>query len=113
VFLDEAPHRGDLARLGHEPLDILIAHEAITGALPQRTFWPPADCVDDLHAVNDLLQQAVRNTRPKLFVTGHWHQRRTNFFEGTRVETMSANTLPGAVGVILTDGPGYGIHTVA
>lgn len=69
----EVTDAGDVARLGEEPLDVLIAHDAPAGVdLPSSWRLPAEDQVraDD---VRTLVAQAAMATSPRLLVHGHWH----------------------------------------
>ncbi len=67
----------DLQALGPEPLDVLLAHDCPTGAVPASTMVIDYD--DDVRSrrSRDLLLQAVTATHPRLHFAGHWHQRQT------------------------------------
>ena len=77
----EAPNRSDLARLltgAAGDLDVLFCHDAPAGVkglkgMPDSVIpiWIRAECRE----VQDLLQDAVVGTEPRLVFHGHWHQR--------------------------------------
>lgn len=73
----EEVHGDDVDKLGTDPLDVLISHDAPTGAVPTPPFR--VNYVDELKSKTsrDLLRQAVNATRPTLHFCGHWHQRCT------------------------------------
>lgn len=73
---EEVTAPADVARLGHDPLDVLVCHDGPTipegfrplpGASPRK--------VDQ--ASRDQVATAVERTRPRLVVHGHWHLRYT------------------------------------
>ncbi len=66
--------QADVDRLGERPLDVLVCHDAPAGAPLRGLALPPADEIQ-AKDVRDLLSEAVRQTRPKLVVHGHWHHR--------------------------------------
>lgn len=65
---------GDVARLGEEPLDVLVSHDAPEGVPLRGMALPP---VDEVLAgeVRSRILGAVEATAPKLVVHGHWHHR--------------------------------------
>lgn len=64
----------DVARLGDEPLDVLISHDAPQG-MPLRGL--PIPPVDEMRSaeVRVRILEAVEATEPALVVHGHWHHR--------------------------------------
>lgn len=67
----------DLDVLGNGPLEVLIAHDTPTGAVPASTFRIPITDEAQSQVSRDLLRRAVDTVRPRLVFCGHWHQRRT------------------------------------
>lgn len=74
-WLDETVSLRDVERLGADPLDILLCHDAPAGHDIPNPF--KAERVDDRRSTKnrDLLGAAVAATNPKLVVHGHWHVR--------------------------------------
>lgn len=72
-WVEETPTRHDLDRLGNNPLDVLICHDAPGDHLIEDR----ADRVDDPRSarVRALLTDAVAATGPQLVFHGHWHRR--------------------------------------
>lgn len=66
----------DVETLGPEPLDVLVAHDCPTGAVPPSTISLDYDDEMRSRRSRDLLRAAVDATRPHLMFAGHWHQRR-------------------------------------
>ena len=64
----------DLATLGSEPLDVLVAHDAPSG-VPLSGFSLPVEDQVRADEVRDLVAAAVKATRPELVLHGHWHLR--------------------------------------
>lgn len=76
----EAPSHEDVARLGSEPLDVLLTHEAPSGiALDDRGglygIYIPPEIAERSERVRRLVSEAIVATRPKIVVHGHWHYR--------------------------------------
>jgi hypothetical protein len=104
----ERPTQTDLARLGDDPLDILITHDA-----PQGTTLAGITITDEDQALTNevqaLIRQAVDATRPTVHFHGHWHQRATHtitHLDGstTTVESLNkVNTPQNAVVLTLAD----------
>lgn len=69
----EATDFDDVARLGEEPLDVLISHDAPAGVNLLSSWRLPAE--DQIRAddVRALVAQATMATSPRLLVHGHWH----------------------------------------
>lgn len=80
----------DVERLGNEPLDVLIAHEAPAGADVSKVFNLPLEIEREAYQSRLHLLEAVKATRPSLVFSGHWHQRRTLPLRGldTTVEVL-------------------------
>lgn len=87
----------DVERLGDEPLDVLVAHEAPAGADVAKSFRLPPGIEMEAHQSRMLLLDAVKATRPSLVFSGHWHQRRTLPLRGldTTVEVLDMEGRPG------------------
>lgn len=71
----EEVHPADVARLGHEPLDVLITHEVPAGVDVRYGFTLPDHLEFASYESRRLVREAVRTTRPRLVFSGHWHQR--------------------------------------
>jgi predicted phosphodiesterase len=71
---DEVTVAGDVARLGQEPLDILLTHEAPAG-VPLAGARLPAEDQIRTDEVRALVADAVKATSPTLVLHGHWHRR--------------------------------------
>jgi predicted phosphodiesterase len=75
----------DVERLGTDPLDVLVTHDAPAGIdLPSTWRLPPEDEARGL-AQRTLVRRALDATTPRLAVHGHWHRRHVTELEGTRV----------------------------
>lgn len=86
----EAATEADIERLGHEPLDVLATHAAPTSyPAPARVPRLPADVLADAAAHRDLLDRAVANTRPRLVVHGHYHQRLHADLDGWSIDGLA------------------------
>jgi hypothetical protein len=95
----EEPTQEDVDRLGDDPLDILLTHEAPTGVQLRSQLRLPDDVVARANLSRDLVRQAMERTRPALLAHGHHHQRLTTELiraEGgvTRVESLAADDMP-------------------
>lgn len=64
----------DVTRLGGDPLDVLLCHDAPEGAPIRKFELAPGDAQQCLQ-VRERILSAVKTTRPKLVVHGHWHRR--------------------------------------
>lgn len=101
---EEEPTQADVDRLGDEPLDVLLAHDAPLGApLVSELDLPPGHPAD---RTRELVTQAVDRTRPQLLLHGHWHQRVsytvTHAGGTTRVEALGCDgDLSGGDAVLL------------
>ena len=62
----------DVARLGSEPVDVLIAHDAPAG-LDLAAWQLPAEDQVRTDQVRSLIATAVEATRPRMVFHGHWH----------------------------------------
>lgn len=102
-WLEETTTLEDVARLGTEPLDVLVTHEApagialkVGGKLPQEIEW-------EAWENRKLVAQAVANTGPSLVFCGHWYQRATQALHhgSTRVEVLGMNGDRDGAGVLL------------
>lgn len=69
---NEMTERSDVARLGGEPLDVLIAHDAPAG-LDLAACQLPAEDQVRTDQVRSLIATAVEATRPRIVFHGHWH----------------------------------------
>ncbi|WP_369148952.1 metallophosphoesterase [Streptomyces sp. R44] len=72
---DENPRPEDLVRLGTEPLDVLLSHDAPLG-VPESSVLRslPEDDRSTVQRGRSLLRRAAVATRPRLFVHGHVHR---------------------------------------
>lgn len=68
----------DVAALGEDSLDVLIAHEAPSGVPTAKYFPVPLQLELDMQVSRDHLRTAVEKTEPSLVFCGHWHQRLTH-----------------------------------
>jgi len=88
---EEVTTPSDVARLGRDPLDVLVAHD---GPVIPASFKPlpnPTHRKAD-EASRAQVAAAVTATRPRLVVHGHWHHRYTaERSDGTRVEGLASN----------------------
>ena len=69
----EVTDTDDIARLGAEPLDVLIAHDAPAGVDLLSSWKLPAEDQVRADDVRALVAQAAMATSPRLLVHGHWH----------------------------------------
>ena len=69
---NEMTERSDVAHLGGEPLDVLIAHDA-PARLDLATWQLPAEDQVRTDQVRSLIATAVEATRPHIAFHGHWH----------------------------------------
>ena len=109
----EAPNRDDLHRLlDHAPdgLDVLFCHDAPASVrglrgLPEALIptWIRAECKD----VQDLLQNAVEQTEPRLVFHGHWHQTNHEHIcdDNTEVFGLNRDGRAGNVAILDLDDP--------
>lgn len=120
----EEPQEADAARLGDEPLDVLVTHDAPLGTdlgdkapLDPETEWRARQ-------TRRLLSEVVSRLRPSLVVHGHWHRRNSDVigrldpelseaagrpvWAETRVEGLAADLQAnaGAWAVLCLDGGG-------
>jgi Icc-related predicted phosphoesterase len=70
---NEMTEASDVARLGLDPLDVLITHEAPAGVNLLSSWKLPAEDQVRADGVRSLIAQAVTTTTPRLVVHGHWH----------------------------------------
>jgi hypothetical protein len=66
----EQPTWDDLAKLGNEPLDYLISHDA-----PERVALKSLFGIVEKTPTRKILQKAVDLTKPSRVFSGHWHRR--------------------------------------
>jgi len=102
-FLDEATVPADVARLGTDPLDVLITHDIPAGIDVDMGFMQVPEAIErESYIVRSLLRDAVRNTEPMLVFSGHWHQRRTGLMPGmeTRVHVLDKEHTAGNLVVL-------------
>lgn len=86
----EAPTADDVDRLGDAPLDVLATHAAPAAVkFPFRPLPLPQDIIGDARRSREVLDQAVRRTRPRLVVHGHHHLRHRAELPGCRVEGLA------------------------
>ncbi len=67
----------DVARLGDDPLDLLLTHDVPIGIGVRADMPLPADDLARARQNRTLVQEAVDATRPELLVHGHWHLRQS------------------------------------
>jgi hypothetical protein len=91
-WAEEVPTPADVERLGDEPLDVLVTHDAPLQRRerPLATPIPEADLAV-ARAVRRLLAGAVARTRPALVLHGHWHRRYSAVHEGVRIEGYASD----------------------
>lgn len=87
----------DVEKLGTDRLDVLLTHDAPSGATPESEFglWPmdEAQCQVSRH----LIRSAVEATRPALVLHGHWHVRHSTTLQlnsadcAVRVEGLASD----------------------
>jgi hypothetical protein len=98
-WIGEEVTDGDVARLGRDPLDVLITHEVPLGIDVVSTIGVrlPEMIEREAGICRRLVRDAVRNTGPKLVFSGHWHQRRTGLMPGmeTRVHVLDREFFAG------------------
>ncbi|MHB8318103.1 MAG: metallophosphoesterase [Acidimicrobiales bacterium] len=73
--LREEARPADVERLGTDPLDVFICHDAPLGASPSAQVFVSEDVAQQVRGNQSLLLSAVERTRPKLVLHGHWHCR--------------------------------------
>ena len=71
----EEPTGADAARLGDEPLDILVSHDVPLGGEPELTDNLRGYAAWRAVATRRLLLDVVQRLRPRLVLHGHWHVR--------------------------------------
>ena len=90
-WAEEVPTPSDVDRLGDEPLDVLVTHDAPmrphSGPVPDL----PAADLEVARAVRRLLAGAVERTRPALVLHGHWHHRYSAEDDGLRIEGFASD----------------------
>ncbi|NKX50189.1 metallophosphoesterase [Arthrobacter deserti] len=96
---EEEIAEADVERLGSGPLDVLITHEVPAGIdvvspFPRRLLEA---LEPDSYTSRILVRDAVRNTRPRLVLSGHRHQRLTAVMPGTetRVHVLHKESFTG------------------
>jgi hypothetical protein len=103
----EAVSQEDVDRLGDGPLDVLVTHAApSTVDRPHRRLPVPEDIIADAVQVRARLDQAVRRTRPRLVVHGHYHQRLTAELTGLSVEGLAHDKSAPAEALAVLELPG-------
>lgn len=68
----ETIHQSDVARLGSDGLDVLVAHDAPAG-LDLAAWRLPVEDQVRADEVRSLIASAVEATRPQVVFHGHWH----------------------------------------
>lgn len=81
---EEQIHEDDVAKLGHESLDVLLTHEAPVQMTPHSPFRLPDFMELQSRISRRLISQAIKNTDSALVFCGHWHQRRTERIANSR-----------------------------
>lgn len=99
----EEARPSDLERLGHDPLEILVTHEA-PGLIPMVPPGHSQPAIPD--GTRRLIDEAIERTRVRAVFHGHWHRRATSEIllpEGrrVRVEGLGMNGLADGDSVIL------------
>jgi predicted phosphodiesterase len=101
----ETPTQADADKLGTEPLDVLLTHEAPASA--RIVYDHHIGLIDEqleaeVHASRVLLDTVVDATEPKLVLHGHHHQRVTNTIRDTVVEGLASDLEhgPGSWGLL-------------
>jgi hypothetical protein len=90
----ETTSLGDIERLGEGPVDVLLTHDSpsmvrFAGNYPVV----PEDTLRDRES-RAMIDRAIANTKPKLVVHGHWHQRATWELDTLRIESLASNMQP-------------------
>lgn len=98
----EVPSPAEVDRLGSEPLDVLVLHDAPAGVPLERvsTFTLSESDQRRAQQPREFLRAAVELTRPQIVLHGHWHWRHgtrlawsdeTDERRATRVEGLGAD----------------------
>ncbi len=89
---EEGIDEADVERLGSEPLDVLLTHDAPLGAIERhvRPLFPDQACRDN----RQLVEAARKATRAKLVIHGHFHHRYSETMSAppARVEGLDADS---------------------
>ncbi len=103
----ETPTERDVDRLGDASLDVLATHAAPGAvAFPFRPLPLPNDIVEEARRSREMLDEAVRRTRPRLVVHGHHHVRIRADQPGYRVEGLAHDKAGEGACAVLDLGPG-------
>jgi hypothetical protein len=91
----EMASQADVDRLGDERLDVLACHSAPTSyQAPRKAIRLPADILADAATHRDLLDQAVRRTRPRQVLHGHYHLRLHADLDGWSIDGLAHDKGP-------------------
>jgi predicted phosphodiesterase len=91
----EMASQADVDRLGDAPLDVLASHAAPTSyPAPRKAMRLPADILADAATHRDLLDQAVRRTRPRQVLHGHYHLRLHADLDGWSIDGLGHDKGP-------------------
>ena len=97
----------DVARLGGEPLDVLVTHDAPPGVPLAGWDLPPAD-QEKADLGRRMIGSAMAKTRPRLVLHGHWHHRHTLGLDSIQVTADGVHRLTARVEGLADDGAGDG-----
>lgn len=99
--LDWWPEEEILAKdLPTEKLDILITHDAPERPHNLAELELPMALVYKCRSSQAFIQQAIRETQPRLLFHGHYHWSYKGSFEGTEVRGLAHNRKPGGYIVV-------------
>lgn len=108
----EAATAADVERLGSDRLDVLASHAAPTAyPAPPKALRLPADILADAAAHRAHLDEAVRRTRPRLVVHGHYHLRLQAELDGWSVHGLAHDKAPLGDSCALLDLPDLSLRT--
>ena len=104
-WLEEEVEQADVARLGSEPLDVLVTHEVPAGVSVATAFNLPDWLELETYRSRLLVREAVHATKPSLVFSGHWHQRLTALLPNTdtRVHVLNKEFTRGNAVVLDTE----------
>jgi hypothetical protein len=75
----------DVEQLGHDPVDVLVCHDAPGFCNLSGSYQIPEYDLLRCKQSRDLLDRAIARTRPLHIVHGHWHRRYTTDFSDVSV----------------------------
>jgi hypothetical protein len=90
-WAEEVPTPADVERLGDDPLDVLVLHDAPLRPSDHPKVALPDQDLEVSRAVRRLLARALARTRPELVLHGHWHHRYSAVEEGVRIEGLASD----------------------